>query len=51
MPLLRNRGIFRVFSPALDLEKTAFFDDKNRPDGEWFVGGGCYRKISDFSGS
>src|SRR5699024_1954822 len=22
-PLLRNRGIFRVFSPALDLEKTA----------------------------
>ena len=28
VPLLRNRGIFRVFSPALDLEKTAFLTIK-----------------------
>ena len=33
MPLSRNRGIFRVFSPALDLEKTAFLTIKTARTG------------------
>lgn len=48
--LSRNRGVFRGFSPALDLEKTAIFKQKTlrryipRP-------GRFYREIWDFSGS
>jgi len=50
VPLLPGMGIFRVFSSALDLGKTAFLTIKTAQTGGMYRRGGCYRKISVFSG-
>ena len=47
-PLLHNRGIFQVFSPALDSGKTAFLTIKTARTGKWFVGAAVIARFPIF---